>query len=530
MKQISRIFFIFIALSLISSCNTSNTDDNADNYNDLNKYLNMLDEAVANVDKYRTIKEEHLAQLKMEINTATDSATASTAEMQLASAYSDYQLDSALVHIKRAIAVAPNQQLKLHATVSLAYLYNNTGVMYKEAHDMLTKLRPQIMADSTQWFDYYCLGLQVYRNMAAHCLDDSLRRHYEQLRYQWRDSALSIQHDNDILLANHMIDNGQYNRAAEMLLRNLSDTPSTERGAAVSYNQLATIYGHQGFTERQAYYLTLSAICDMKGGVREYLSLQALASLLNKLGDHERAYAYIKRSVADATEAGAKLRMLEISEVMPVIDAAYTEMQADRRRSLISAIAIITLLVVVLIFLLLIVRKRNKLLHRANAEAKAAASQLEASNRIKEEYVTRFMNLSLEYLARMENYRGHLNKIAGKRDLELLISTIRSTRYVNQEIDYFYECFDNAFLHLYPNFVNDFNSLIREEERIYDLQPGRLNTLLRIFALNRMGITETESICRFLRCSTSTIYNSRSRMRRAATDRNKFDATFPTYT
>ena len=58
------------------------------------------------------------------------------------------------------------------------------------------------------------------------------------------------------------------------------------------------------------------------------------------------------------------------------------------------------------------------------------------------------------------------------------------------------------------------------------LKPTELlNTELRIFALIRLGITDSEKIANFLRYSITTIYNYRTKMRnRAAGNRNDFDA------
>ena len=73
----------------------------------------------------------------------------------------------------------------------------------------------------------------------------------------------------------------------------------------------------------------------------------------------------------------------------------------------------------------------------------------------------------------------------------------------------FYEKFDSIILHLYPDFVEHFNSLLRPEEHI-EVKSGRLNTELRIHALIRMGVTDSEKIAEFLHCSLQTVYNNRS--------------------
>ena len=80
----------------------------------------------------------------------------------------------------------------------------------------------------------------------------------------------------------------------------------------------------------------------------------------------------------------------------------------------------------------------------------------------------------------------------------------------------FYAEFDDTFLQLFPTFVEDFNSLLQPQERIYPKENERMNTELRIFALIRLGITDSVKIAHFLRYSVTTIYNYRTKVRNKA--------------
>lgn len=394
--------------------------------------------------------------------------------------------------------------------------------MHKEAYDIFRAL-PRHRLDSAMLFDYYCLGVQVYRNLAIHSIDSDLKSAYTAAKTAYRDSAIMLDPGNDVLLANRYIDQGNFHAA---LLALGPSTPDTlvSRDAAVKYNVMAQIYEQQGNRDMWRKYLTLSAICDITNGVREYLSLQALAKMLYEDGDYNRAYRYIHHSIADATACNAKMRMLEMSESLPIIDSAYEDMQRSARRNLSITCVIIGLLVIILGISLIYARKRNIRLAEANAEQKRLNERLHQSDTIKEEYIKRFMNLCLEYLAKMERYRNELNRVAARRDFDALVDTIKSTRYINKEVSDFYEKFDEAFLSLFPNFVADFNKLLRPGEEIAIRKGEGLNTELRIYALLRLGVSDSESVCRFLRCSASTVYNYRTKMRNRAVDRDKFEA------
>ncbi|MBQ2322877.1 MAG: transcriptional regulator, partial [Bacteroidales bacterium] len=73
--------------------------------------------------------------------------------------------------------------------------------------------------------------------------------------------------------------------------------------------------------------------------------------------------------------------------------------------------------------------------------------------------------------------------------------------------------FDTFFLNLYPTFVSDFNKLLRPEEQIATHDEGQLNTVLRIYALVRLGINDSVKIAEFLHCSAQTVYNNRLKTR-----------------
>jgi hypothetical protein len=100
--------------------------------------------------------------------------------------------------------------------------------------------------------------------------------------------------------------------------------------------------------------------------------------------------------------------------------------------------------------------------------------------------------------------------------LEELVLKIKSKDFIDDVLIEFYQNFDNTFLHLFPNFVEELNDLLIPEERFH-IKPGQFfNLELRIYALIRLGITDSVKIAAFLRCSTNTIYNYRTRNRNKA--------------
>ena len=92
------------------------------------------------------------------------------------------------------------------------------------------------------------------------------------------------------------------------------------------------------------------------------------------------------------------------------------------------------------------------------------------------------------------------------------------------ELKELFDNFDSVFLNLFPTFIDDFNALLKPEERITPPSAGRLNTDLRIFALIRLGIDESSKIADFLRYSPNSIYAYRARIKnKAACERENFE-------
>jgi hypothetical protein len=107
---------------------------------------------------------------------------------------------------------------------------------------------------------------------------------------------------------------------------------------------------------------------------------------------------------------------------------------------------------------------------------------------------------------------------------EDLFKLTKSSHFLDSELKEFYANFDSTFLHIFPRFVEQFNLLLAKNERLILKPDEQMNTELRIFALIRLGITDSSKIASFLRYSINTIYNYRTRVRnKAAVPRDDFE-------
>ena len=76
-----------------------------------------------------------------------------------------------------------------------------------------------------------------------------------------------------------------------------------------------------------------------------------------------------------------------------------------------------------------------------------------------------------------------------------------------------YTDFDETFLKLFPNFVENYNLLFAPEDRTIPKTEMSLTSEMRIFALIRLGITKPENIAKFLNYSVNTINTYKTRIK-----------------
>jgi len=166
----------------------------------------------------------------------------------------------------------------------------------------------------------------------------------------------------------------------------------------------------------------------------------------------------------------------------------------------------------------------NHELSATNQKLAISNQRLNESNRVKEEYIGRFLSICSQYVDKLDDYRKMVNKKLKNKELQDLFTISKSTEFKDKELDELYANFDSVFLHLFPNFVNDFNAMLKPEFQIHSKDSERLSTDIRIFALIRLGIDDSSKIAEFLHYSVNTIYNYRARIKNGVlTDREDFE-------
>ena len=136
------------------------------------------------------------------------------------------------------------------------------------------------------------------------------------------------------------------------------------------------------------------------------------------------------------------------------------------------------------------------------------------ANKTREEYVGLFIDLCSSYIDKIARYRNTVKRKIAAGQIEDLYEISRSPEELEAELSSFFDNFDTAFLNLYPTFIEEFNAMLSGEGRIKLKKSEKLTPELRVFALIRLGITDSSRIASFLRYSPQTVYNYRAKVKK----------------
>ncbi|MFH6936198.1 DUF6377 domain-containing protein [Flavobacterium sp. FlaQc-30] len=532
-KYVLFLFFVLVNVPVFA----------ADSIDDI---LAKLNRALENKEHYVKLKEERILNFK---KIKSDSLTKEQEYNYNKTLYTEYQKfnsDSAIFYVKKNLKIADQLQNKdlLHlAQLQLVTLYSSSG-KYRESEAILKSIDKSKL--SKNLLSNYFIA---YREFFEHYAANSYSIHYIEQIQKYRDSLLTVLDPKSITYKINKIQQDIYHKklvsAQNELLSLLKTSKEEEPQYAMITYLLGKIYEQTHQVELQKKYYALSATADIKNVNKDNASIQELALVFYEIEDVDMAYKLTQSAIEDALYCNVQFRTLLMSEVYSIINTVYLEKEAKRKTELQLYLLCISLLSAFLIVAVIYVYKQmkrvskirgelyetsqklaelNQDISETNKQLQERNAQLSESNHVKEEYIAHFFSLCSTYINKLENYRIILNKKATAKQFDEIYKILKSTTLVDNELEELYKNFDIIFLNLYPTFVKDFNALLIKEEQIILKQGELLNTELRIFALIRLGITDSVKIAAFLRYSLSTIYNYRTRARnKAAVSRNDFE-------
>ena len=477
-------------------------------------------------------KEEKIAQIKKRSNIPNLSDNQQyNINNELQNEYHSYKIDLAILYLEKNLLIAKklqNFEYLYRTKLTLSSMYWQTGKFF-EALQLVESINRKQIPDEllSEYFEAY---KRIYKYYAD--FQNDADKEFFKKSVAYRDSLMNIIDCNSkryqVLEAEILTEKNETQQAAKIIEELFEKSVEDSHDRAIMANVLANIYRQQGDTARQIKYFALSAVCDIKNSVKENASMLALALLLYEQDNIDDAYHCLQSAMDDAMFCNAHFRTYEISKIFPIINSAYQGKMKKHNSELKLYLLLACVLSVFLIFAIIVIYRylhriakiRKELYHtnvklqNLNVDLQNSNNQLTETNLIKELYLAKFIDLCSNYIEKLDNYRRSLNRFVRDGKMDELVKELKSSKFIDSELDYFYINFDETFLRIYPTFVKDFNAFFPENDKL-TLKPNEiLNTELRIFALIRLGISDSSKIALFLRCSITTIYTYRSKLKK----------------
>ena len=534
-----RFLLVPVLLLIATTCSASQQSNQA--------LYHTLDSLIANYNQLTAEKERRVTNIKDGVRGIKLSPEQQyDLNQRLYDEYVAYKFDSAFYYIEKnvnALSSSADHDRFAASAVRMAHILAVTG-LFDRARRLLDKVNPDSISDQ-QKIAYYTQQseLNLYRSEMAEFTNyfyDYIKRaqYYRQLVMQ---IAPKDSYDYVFNRATYICEVGDTEEAIRILEAYLNKTEQGTRIYSIITSTLAFFYQNKGVSEKQEYYLLLSAISDERSAIRENNSLRSLSELLMDRGNYDDAYRYLLQAISEAKFYGSRIRLMQVGRMAPQIlqlyDAERTRTQ-QRTSLLLMVISFISIILAgIIVYTLILYRKKhaaglkiiemNKMLASHSEEIESVNTQMKEANRIKEEYIGRFLELSSQLISDSEQRLKQLNRLARERKLEELYAELKTMEPVNKGIRKFHSHFDTAFLNIYPNFISEVNNLLNPECRFDVEQDGtpvkHLSTELRVLALIRLDITDNQEIADILRSSITTIYTYRSKIKARAINKESFE-------
>lgn len=533
-KTASRSYlFILTLLLLFVSCKKSSSVKSVNE-----KLLLSLDQKIKEKKQYEDKKKRNILALKRELTHRNDNDSITYAvNDRIAEEYLGYQCDSAFVYIDRNkdLATKADNTYWKHRTLLQRSVLLSTIGLFVESKEILDQINPATMPQNLRFeynSAYECLYGNLYDYNGGDNYYGKLYRSILVNYYEYAYRSLKPSDPFYYLFLSHLNRiNNHWKESNDNIDAFLKTTKPGTRLYAIGSFCKAVIEAKLGNVDSQERCLIISAISDIESSTKENRSMQDLANILYLRGDSERSYRYIQSALEDANFYNARFRSIQISKVQPIIEETYLHTINRQNQKLLWSVFAISILVAglgaamyfVYKQLQTITKSRNEL-EQTNHQLKVVNSQLDEANHIKEEYIAFFINQCSTYIEKFDRYKKIISRRLSVGQMDKVLDMVNNKNNNEMDLAELYQNFDRAFLRIYPNFVQEINKLIKPDAQ-YQMKSGTLNTELRIFALIRLGINDTNQISEFLRYSLRTIYNYRSRVKaKSVIENDDFEA------
>lgn len=491
----------------------------------LDSLIQVLDRTIELRPVYYSQKRYRLDSLRTALHNSIDMRERFGLLEVLFDEYNNFSIDTAMIAATHARAAA--EQLRDEDSILRAMLMQAEGLRALAKYQESLKLLDSVSARAPESFRLKLLGRYagLYYSLKDNAFASPEYKIYRDSVMHYRNQLAEIDKypvSQAIYTLENLKDYGNYSQAInayhEFILSHPDITPH-ER--AILQYIVADAYDKSGSNDTAMQYLAEAAIYDLSTSDRKYNALPMLAKKMYQRGDIQHAYDYIMYSLADIRASNAYSRMPRVLEALPIISHTYDlrRKQLEQKEHVVRWVLAACIALVLLMLVVIYVdnkkltrerqrlQQRNTVLADENQAANEQNESLVSAGKAREDYIGLLCRTCSDYINIMAQEHNSLMKIVknGKMaDIERMLLRMQAPdRMAN-----FQKMFDQGIINLFPDYIDRFNQMLQEEHRIVP-PTGELTPELRIFALMRLGITDTGQIASFLNYSPQTVYNYR---------------------
>lgn len=502
--------------------------------------FHRLDSYIAQRSKFSQRKEAKIQRLKKQVRMTSSKLKHLSLYNQIYREYYTYRYDSAMTYAKMGYQLAE----QLHDTFYINLNKINraavlsTGGFYSQAETLMLSMDVKKISPKLLQYYYYTLAW-VYNYWETFCDNSEFQEGLIAKNTLYLGKTLEYIENKKSAFYYYISGEYEYRKqhtnkkVLEYYKKALSTSPLDSRIHASAAYCVARYYHDTEQIGLYEKYLVEAAISDQICPLKENLALQEFSTYLyyKNAAYANRAAKYIYCSMEDAQFYNNRLRMVEISRILPLITETNHQMEIRKNRIVTASFVVVSIISLGFLIMVFFVFKMNQQIRKSRREVKSQNTLLaELNNKLlntnkrRETYMRLFLDISAVYIKKLDDYRKLVSrKIKAKQTAELL-TAINSYKLAEEEATNFYIRFDKAFIDLYPNFVEEFNQLLLPDKQIILPAPNSLTKELRIYALMRLGITDGQELATLLFYSTQTIYNYKTAIRKRAKNLATFDA------
>lgn len=445
------------------------------------------------------------------------------ATLEIAQRFRTLNNDSSLVYLTQGLTaaeIAGNRDAVTRYRMARAVAFALGGMVNEALNDHnaidTTGITPELMADyhmaSRQMYSYisnnydgYPEAQEMWINKAAESQNKAL---------PLLDSTTPKYRRN---LGEYYFSVHEYAKANELLTALIASISPDHEDYAIVAHLLAQMAQIRGDRNEYLVRLAQSARSDVRRANFEITSLQDLGGALFEQGRTDRAHNYLTLALDNAVNSRGLVRMSRTTKLFSLVEN-------DHRREIARYRTFTTIAIVVLIVALLLLVYTIYFLRKQLTRVERLKSDLQEASTSKDIYISQFITLCSIYMDRLRDFSKLVNRKISAGQADELLALTNSGKFVEEQSRTYYEAFDGAFLHIYPDFVERVNDLLRPDEAIAPDPNGKLNPALRILAFMRLGIDDAARIAAALNLSVNTVYAYRNRLRNRAISRDTFEA------